>query len=156
MNNKQTNKIGSYIFRNKHSVYVDTLSLISYTNYLVLSWSIVPSTKVLLENILKEDFNDLLVKVVVYCKNDRQNSSIDFVVNKDADAIRLFNLPEGLYYCELIAINSQNVSITVKCSNEVKRSLIQLNEDSPNYQWLEVKERDHSWQSYISGYTIYE
>ncbi|MBM7604698.1 hypothetical protein JOC75_002701 [Metabacillus crassostreae] len=156
MNYKQTNKVGSYIFRNKPSVYVDTLSLISYPNYLVLSWSIVPSTKVLLENILKEEFNDLLVKVVVYCKNDRQTSSTDFVVNKDADAIRLFNLSEGLYYCELIAINSQNVSITVKSSNEVKRSLSQLNEDSPNYQWLEVEEKEHSWQSNISGYTIYE
>lgn len=156
MKNKQTTKTGTYILRNKTSVYEDTHTLISYPNYLVLSWNIVLSTKSVLETILNEEFKDLLVKIVLYCKNDCQNRRTDFVVNKDADAIRLSNLPDGTYYSEMIVTNSQNESITIMCSNKVKCLFVKINANHQNMQWQEVRDRDHSWQSNISGYTIYD
>ncbi|WP_226667413.1 hypothetical protein [Metabacillus litoralis] len=155
MKNKQTDKQSIYRIREKNSVYVDRLCLIGYLDSLVLSWNIVDTTKNLVMSILKEEYKDLLVRILLYCKNGEHLKMTDFPISKDAGVITLKNLPTGLYYCELVVTNSQNDSITIKHSNEVNY-LFNNTDQHHTYRWLEVIDMDKTWKPSFSGYTNYE
>lgn len=132
----------------------DRIKLISYPTFLLITWHIVTSTRDFLEQILQEEFDDLLCRIILYRSNNQQQK-IDFQINELSGILRLDRLSTGTYYCELDIRNSQNEAITVKRS-EPLFYLQEVHNIENKYQWKPTSLDQQSWIHAFSGYTIYE
>lgn len=137
------------------SIYEDQIKIISYPSYLLLSWNIAPTTKLLLEYILAEAFSDLLVRVVLY-KEREPLLFTDYIIKDLNGVLRLPLVQTGTYFSEIIAINSQNNSITIKRSKPLSYIQNKMNSKVELDRWQRYTNDPPLWLDSYSGYTIYE
>lgn len=150
IDNSQTNNI----IRAQSTFYEDSLKIIPYPKYLLITWYIVSTTKILLENILGEQFNDLHMRVILY-KKSKQEQLTDFFISDPSGVLRLVTIPTGIYDCELVISNSHNETITVKRSNTI-HFLQSKNHRCKEIQWQQLIDDHQLWLHAYSGYTVYE
>jgi hypothetical protein len=150
-------KTDTNIIRVESTTYgdsVDTIQLISYPNFLLISWSIASSTRNFLEQILKEDFEDLHMRIILYKTNNQQQMT-DFHIRDISGILRLELLPTGTYYGEIVTSNSQNETITIKRSSSLY-FLQEKSDQSKKYEWKQHTLDEQSWLRAYSSYTIYD
>lgn len=141
--------------RSHMAIYEDQIKLISYPSYLLLSWNIALTTKLLLEYILAEAFADLLVKIVLYQEHVPPRST-DFIIKDSNGVLCLPYIQTGIYFSEIIAINSENKSITIKRSEPLSYFQNKMISTENRYHWQQCSDADPFWLDTYSGYTIYE
>jgi hypothetical protein len=147
-------KTDNHKIREQSTIYGDSIKLISYPTFLLITWNIVSSTRKFLEHILQEEYEDLLRRIVLY-RSSSQQQMMDFQIRESSGILRLDYIPTGIYYCELVTSNSHNEEITVKRSNTL--SYLQVKQDiSEEYHWKQTSLDHQSWLQSFSGYTIYE
>jgi hypothetical protein len=149
IDNSQTNNI----IRAQSTFYEDSLKIIAYPTCLLITWNILSTTKILLENILGEHFNDLHMRVILYKKNKHQQMT-DFFISDPSGVLRL-PIPTGIYNCELVVSNSHNETITVKRSNTI-HFLHSKNPRCKEVEWQQLIDDHQLWLQTYSGYTVYE
>lgn len=144
-----------HIIRTDSTISVDTIEIIPYPHCLLVSWNIISSTQKLLSEILKEDFKDLLLRVILY-RNDQPREMAEFYMKDSSGTLQISGLTRGSYYCELVASNSHNETVTIKSSSK-----IEIKKDDgckSEFKWKEVTVgvRNETWLQTFSGYTVYE
>lgn len=154
MSSRSYDNVEQYIVRKQASISVDYIEIIPYPNHIIISWNIISSTQTLLTDILNEDFRDLLCKVnLVRVKKNKER--LTMIVTGSNGIIELSSLVEGKYYCELVVVNSQNETITIKKSASIIISNNHL--EAKNQDWKQVITKNkNSWYTAFSGYTVYE
>ncbi|MBO1512313.1 hypothetical protein [Metabacillus bambusae] len=150
IDNSQNNNI----IRAQSTFYEDSLKIIAYPTYLLITWNILSTTKILLENILGEQFNDLHMRVILN-KNNKHQQMTDFFISDPSGVLRLATIPTGIYNCELAVSNSHNETITVKRSNTI-HFLQSKNLKCKEIQWQQLIDDHQLWLQAYSGYTVYE
>jgi hypothetical protein len=150
IDNSQTNNN----IRAQSTFYEDSLKIIAYPKYLLITWYILSTTKILLENILGEQFNDLHMRVILY-KKSKQEQLTDFFISDPSGVLRLATIPTGIYDCELVISNSHNETITVKRSNTI-HFLQSRNHGCKELQLQQLIDDQQLWLQTYSGYTVYE
>ncbi|WP_226526434.1 hypothetical protein [Metabacillus niabensis] len=154
MSSRSYDNVEQYIVREQTSISVDYIEIIPYPNHIIISWNIISSTQNLLTDILNEDFRDLLCKVnLIRVKKNKERLTIN--IRGSNGIIEFSSLVKGKYYCELVVVNSQNETITIKKSTSV---IITTNHIEPkNQDWMQVLTKNtNSWYTSFSGYTVYE
>ncbi|OAS85071.1 MULTISPECIES: hypothetical protein [Metabacillus] len=148
-NSKTTN-----IIRAQSTFCEDSLKIIAYPTCLLITWNILSTTKILLENILGEQFNDLHMRVIL-SKKSKQEQMTDFFISDPSGVLHLATIPTGIYNCELVVSNSHNETITVKRSNTI-HFLQSKNHRCKEIQWEQLIDDPQMWLQAYSGYTVYE
>lgn len=154
MSSRSYDNVEQYIVRKQASISVDYIEIIPYPNHIIISWNIFSSSQNLLTDILNEDFRDLLCTVnLVRVKKNKEILTMN--VTGSNGIIEISSLVKGKYYCELVVVNSQNETITIKKSSLV---IIPNNHiQSKNQDWKQVlTKNNNSWYTAFSGYTVYE
>jgi hypothetical protein len=132
----------------------DRIKIIKYPTFLLVTWNLSTITKRMLENILGEEYGDLLIMLTLYRESNQQHFT-DFIIQHSSDVLRLFNLPTGTYYCEIVGCNSRNETITVKGSNTIHH--VQSEDVAcTKYHWEQRPNEKSAWMQAYSGYTVYE
>ncbi|MCV9884852.1 hypothetical protein [Metabacillus halosaccharovorans] len=154
MSSRSYDNVEQYIVRKQASISVDYIEIIPYPNHIIISWNIISSTQNLLTDILNEDFRDLICKVNLV-RVKKNNERLTMNVTGSNGIIEFSSLVKGKYYCELVVVNSQNETITIK-----KSSLVSISNNhiqSKNQDWKQVlTKNNNSWYTAFSGYTVYE
>jgi hypothetical protein len=150
IDNSKTNNI----IRAQSTFYEDSLKIIAYPTCLLITWNILCTTKILLENILGEQFSDLHMRVILYKKNKQQQMT-DFFICDPSGVLQVATIPTGIYNCELVVSNSHNETITVKRSNTL-HFLQSKNPGCKVIQWQQLIDDHQLWLQEYSGYTVYE
>jgi hypothetical protein len=146
-----------HIIRNKSPVCVDNIEIFTYPKILLVSWTIVASTKVAVSSLLGEGFNDLLVRVILFRQDqDQIKERLSFNVGKCSGMLEIRHLETATYSCDLIVSNSHNESIIIKCSS--KKEYINHNIIKNQLNWRRVVEMEEgeTWVPMFSAYTDYE
>ncbi|APH04380.1 hypothetical protein [Bacillus weihaiensis] len=151
---KATNSI-----RNGMCFYVDSIDLILYKTTIVVSWTISDQTAECFDMLLKESFQDLQMKLVLYASFDEFSSiyTSEYIIYDQSGTYQIHQLPNGVYSCEIKVVNSQNESITIKRSSETSVSnSYSLIDISSEKKWSLYNQGNNHDQNTFSGYTTYE
>ncbi|KKI88610.1 hypothetical protein WQ54_30930 [Bacillus sp. SA1-12] len=149
--NSQNN---TYNIRGQSTICEDIVKIIAYPFFFLITWNIGATTKLLLENMLGEKFEDLYTRIILN-KNCEEQYATDFPISKSCGVLRIEHLSTGVYDCEVVVSNSRNEMITVKRSNSLH--CIQSKESSNHpYRWKKVIHEDPFWLKAYAGYTLYE
>jgi hypothetical protein len=151
IDNSQTD---NHTIRMKSTFSEDRIKIIKYPTFHLITWNLSTITKRMLGNILGEDYDDLLIMLTLYRKSKQQHFT-DFNIHDSSGVLRLFNLPTGTYYCEIVGCNSRNETITVKRSNTVHYVQTE-NKACTEFYWEERPNEKVAWMQAYSGYTVYE
>lgn len=151
IDNSQTN---NYTIRMQSAFSEDRIKIIEYPTFLLITWSLSTTTKGMLGNILGEEYDDLLIMLTLYRKSNQQHFT-DFIIQDSSGVLRLFDLPTGTYYCEIVGCNSRNETITVKRSNTV-HNVQSENKACTEFHWEQHSNEKVAWMQAYSGYTVYE
>lgn len=144
-----------HIIRNQSPVSVDTIEIFTYPDVVLVSWKLVSSTKIAVSSLLGEDFNDLLVRVIL-CRQNQFKEEFSFNVDKCSGVLEIQNLETDTYFCDLVVSNSKNESIVIKSST--KKEYHNHNGIKNQLNWRKVVEMKESetWVPMFSGYTDYD
>lgn len=144
-----------YMIRTQSTFFVDSIDIIPYADYLLISWKITSSTKKTLSEILNEEFEDLLIRMILY-RNSLSKEMIEFPVSECSGTLQITSLSKGTYYCELVASNSHNETITIKTTTNLFFDK-PINQNK-NDKWNQVNDEagNENWLKNFSGYTVYE
>ncbi|WP_299087897.1 hypothetical protein [uncultured Metabacillus sp.] len=154
MKRNENSHTNIYNIRAQSTICEDLVKIIAYPFFLLITWNIGDTTKILLENMLGEKFDDLYIRIILY-KNCEQQYTTDFPISESSGVLRLEHLSTGVYDCEVVVSNSHNEMITVKRSNSLH--YIQSKENGHHhYRWKQVIHEDPVWLKGYAGYTLYE
>jgi len=145
--------------RSGMNFYVDRIDLILYKTTIVMSWTISNQTAGCFDVLLKESFQDLQMKLVLYASFDGFSSiyTSEYIIHDQSGTYQIHQLPNGMYSCEIKVVNSQNESITIKRSSEMSVSnSYRLIDVSSEKKWTLYNQGNNHEQNTFSGYTTYE
>lgn len=144
-----------HIIRNQSAVCVDTIEIFTYPDVVLVSWKLVSSTKIAVSALLGEDFNDLLVRVIL-CRQNQFKEEFSFNVDKCSGVLEVRDLETAIYSCDLVVSNSKNESIVIKSST--KKEYHNHNRIKNQLNWRKVVEMKESetWVPMFSAYTEYD
>lgn len=154
MSSASFNNVEQYIVRIQSSISVDYVEIIPYPNHHIISWNIIPSTQTILSDFLCEDFHDLLLTLNLV-RVDKNKEMLTLDISGSSGTIELTSLPIGNYHCELVVINSQNETITIKKSTSL--FITAAHKQTTDKRWRDVTTiNKNSWFDAFSGYSVYE
>ncbi len=154
MSSESYNYVEHHIIRNKPKFFVDTLEIIPYSKSILISWNLIMSTQNILTDILGEEFNDLLMTINLWRVDEYTNMKI-FYINEYSGTLQMNLLPNGYYYCELIASNSQNETISIKKSKSIQITHSSIKLCNENWTKRPISNKN-LWSTAFSGYSVYE